>query len=67
MTLEDFILLIIHFLGEETPIDERIEDIRKMVRDYKDFFDNLYIKDVTIPTQELISKMMDVIESNKGN
>ena len=67
MTLEDFILLIIHFLGEETPIDERIENIRKMVKDYKDFFDNLYIKDVTIPTQELISKMMNVIESNKGN
>lgn len=67
MTLEDFILLIIHFLGEETPIDERIENIRKMVRDYKDFFDSLYIKDVTIPTQELISKMMNVIESNKGN
>lgn len=67
MTLEDFILLIIHFLGEETPIDERIEDIRKMVKDYKDYFDNLYIKDVTIPTQELISKMMNVIESNKGN
>lgn len=67
MTLEDFILLIIHFLGEETPIDERIEDIRTMVKDYKDYFDNLYIKDVTIPTQELISKMMNVIESNKGN
>lgn len=67
MTLEDFILLIIHFLGEETPIDERIEDIRKMVKDYKGYFDNLYIKDVSIPTQELISKMMNVIESNKGN
>ena len=59
--------MIIHFLGEETPIDERIEDIRKMVKDYKDFFDNLYIKDVTIPTQELISKIIKVVESNKGN
>lgn len=66
MTLEDFILLIIHFLGEETPIDERINNIRTMVREYKTFFDNLYIKDVTNP-QELISNIINVIESNKGN
>ena len=67
MSLEDFILLMIHSLGEETPFEERMKNVLDMVNEYKIYFDNLYIKDVTIPTQELISKMMNVIESNKGN
>ena len=67
VSLEDFILLMIHSLGEETPFNERMKNVLDMVSEYKNYFDNLYIKDVTVPTQELISKMMNVIESNKGN
>lgn len=67
MSLEDFILLMIHSLGEETPFNERMKNVLDMVSEYKNYFDNLYIKDVTIPTQELISKIIKVVESNKGN
>ena len=67
ITLEDFVLLIIHFVEVDKPIEEAINQIRNTVEENEDFFNNLYFENVSTPIHQLIENIVDVIKNTEGN